>query len=140
MRPVARALVSACFIMSGYFAFVVPEQGAAAAADAADDVQDLFFLGGAQPLLVRFHIQMGDRPLTTAWRDVVGNLHEYLDFKGAGTVGRDEELADLVPMLRGPLGVRMQPASPSESGLDTTFARLDATAMGSSTAGRGSRR
>ena len=45
-------------------------------------------------------------------------------------MGRDEQLADLVPMLRGPLGVRMQPASPSESGLDTTFARLDANGDG----------
>ena len=126
----ARALVSACFVMSGCLAFSAPAQRAEAAAGAADDVQDLFFLGGAQPLLVRFHIQIGDRPLTTAWRDAVANLHEYLDFNGAGTVGRDEELADLVPMLRGPLGVRTLPASPSESGLDTTFARLDANGDG----------
>ena len=101
-----------------------------AAADVAEDVQDLFFLGGAQPVLVRFHIQIGGRPLTPAWRDAVANLHEYLDFNGKGTVARDEALADLVPMLRGPLGVRTQPASPSESGLDTTFARLDANGDG----------
>jgi Ca2+-binding EF-hand superfamily protein len=129
-RPMARALVSACFIAGGCLAFTAPAQRAEAGADVADDVQDLFFLGGAQPLLVRFHIQIGDRPLTTAWRDAVANLHEYLDFNGAGTVGRDEELPDLVPMLRGPLGVRTQPASSSESGLDTTFGRLDADGDG----------
>jgi Ca2+-binding EF-hand superfamily protein len=133
-RPGAVSLLSAWLIVSGCCAFAAPAHGAEAA-DVAGDVQDLFFLGGAQPLLVRFHIQVGGRPLTTAWREAVANLHEYLDFNGAGTVGRDEDLADLVPMLRGPIGVRMQPASASESGLDTTFARLDANGDGKLDAG-----
>jgi Ca2+-binding EF-hand superfamily protein len=117
-------------MLGGWFTLETPGvcADAAAAGEAAGDVQDLFFLGGAETILVRFHIRIDDRPLNTAWRDAVASLHEYLDFNGTGTVARDEELADLAPILRVPLAVH--PQLPPGSDQDTTFARIDANGDG----------
>jgi Ca2+-binding EF-hand superfamily protein len=76
--------------MGGWLAFGTSGACADAPAETAGDVQDLFFLGAAQPILVRFHIQIGERPLSAAWRDSVGKLYAYLDFDGDGTVRREE--------------------------------------------------
>src|SRR5262249_47691026 len=92
------------------------------------DMQDLFFLGGAETILVRIHIRIDDRPLNTAWHAAVAALHRYLDFGGAGTVARDEELPDLVPILRAPLEVRPRTQAPATR--DTGFARIDANGDG----------
>jgi Ca2+-binding EF-hand superfamily protein len=128
MRPLARAVASACLALGGWLAGDAPGAYADTPAETAGDVQDLFFLGGAQSILVRFHIRIGERPLNAAWHDAVAKLHEYLDFSGTGTVGRDEELADFAQVIRGPLSVRARP--PSESEQDTTFARIDANGDG----------
>jgi Ca2+-binding EF-hand superfamily protein len=90
MRPLARAVAFACLVMGGWLAFGASGACADAPAGTADDVQDLFFLGAAQPVLVRFHIRIGERPLSAAWHDSVGKLHAYLDFDGDGTVRREE--------------------------------------------------
>ena len=63
---------------------------AVAPAEAIGDAHDLLFLGVSQPILVRFHVQVGERPLGAAWLDAIGRLHAYLDFNGDGTVSREE--------------------------------------------------
>jgi Ca2+-binding EF-hand superfamily protein len=123
----ARALACACFVMAAWLAFGSPAVCTGAPFEPADDVQDLFFLGGGKCTLVRLHIQIGERPLSAAWHDAVAKLHACLDSGGAGSVGLEEELAEFGEMLRGPLAVRVLP---SESDQDTTFARIDANGDG----------
>jgi Ca2+-binding EF-hand superfamily protein len=85
---------------------------AAADADeeAAGERYDLVFLGGKQPVLLRLHVRIGDRPLHAAWLESVGKLHAYLDSDGNGTLTRAEaERADwprLARALAGPAPTR----------------------------------
>jgi Ca2+-binding EF-hand superfamily protein len=103
--------------------FVASWARVSVAGETADDVHDLVFLGGAQTILVRLHIRIGERPLPAAWRDAVAKLHEHLDSGDAATMAREEELADFAQVLRGPLAIRARTAP--ESGLDRTFACID---------------
>ncbi len=54
------------------------------------DVQDVLFLGGGPPVLIRFHVQINEMPLSAAWREAVVKLHAYLDTNGDGTLRREE--------------------------------------------------
>jgi Ca2+-binding EF-hand superfamily protein len=116
---------SAALALGGWLALASAGAGTegSASSGAGRDVQDFVFVGGAQSILVRVHIEIGGRPLTPAWRSAAARLHEYLDFNGTGTIRRDEELADLVEVISGPVTVVTRPTSPA--GLDTTFAALD---------------
>jgi Ca2+-binding EF-hand superfamily protein len=135
-RLIAPTLAAACLVLvlGGSLTLGTPRVCAAGGAGAsAGDVQDLFFLGGGETVLVRIHIRIDDRPLNTAWRAAVAALHRYLHFNGAGTVARDEELPDLVPILRAPLEVR--PGLPARAVQDAAFARIDASGDGTLDAG-----
>ncbi len=113
-------------VLSGWLAVVGSWASAAPPARPAGDVQDLLFLGGTQSFLIRLHLQIGERPITAAWVDAVGRLHESFDFSAAGSTER-ELLADYFQVLDSPVVVRMQP---SELEQDATFARVDADGDG----------
>jgi Ca2+-binding EF-hand superfamily protein len=135
-RVIAPTFAAACLVMGGWLTLETPPVyagGGGGASASTGDVQDLFFLGGAETVLVRIHIRIDERPLNTAWRAAVAALHRYLDFNGAGTVARDEELPDLVPILRAPLEIR--PGLPARATPDTAFARIDASGDGTLDAG-----
>jgi Ca2+-binding EF-hand superfamily protein len=127
-RPAALALVPACLVLAGWLSTVAPEARAGAPAEAAGEVQELVFFGGAQTVLIRLRIEVGERPLGASWRDAVAKLHAHLDSGVAGTAGSEEEPADFARMLRGPLAIRSRP--PSDPARDTTFARIDADGDG----------
>lgn len=122
-RAVARAFARACLALGGWLALGAPGVSADAASETGGDVHDVFFLGGERPILVRFHVQIGERPLGTAWSDAVATLHEYLDSGDAGSTPKESELGDLARVLRGPVAVQVRP--PATGVQDTTFARID---------------
>jgi Ca2+-binding EF-hand superfamily protein len=115
----------AALALGGWLALASSGVGAdpSASSGAGRDVQDFVFLGGAQTILVRVHLEIGGRPLNAAWRSAAARLHEYLDFHGTGTIRRAEELADLVEVISGPITIQARPAAPK--GPDPTFAALD---------------
>ncbi len=64
-------------------------------AESAGDVQDVLFLGGGPPVLIRIHVLISykggfEQPLSAAWRDAVGKLHAYLDTNGDKVLSRAE--------------------------------------------------
>ena len=64
-------------------------------AESAGDVQDVLFLGGGPPILVRIHVLLSynggyEQPLSAAWREAVGKLHAYLDTNGDKILSREE--------------------------------------------------
>jgi Ca2+-binding EF-hand superfamily protein len=101
-------------------ALLVPALAAGATPTPADDVQDLLFLGGPHPVLIRLHVRVSDRPLHAAWRDAVGKFHAYLDADGDGLLKREEaEGVDWTRLVRVFQGFRPNPTASRLPGLDT---------------------
>lgn len=59
------------------------------------DTQDLLFLGAGQPVMLRLHILVDDRPFQVGWDDLMSRLFGLLDTEGKGTLPR--ETASLAP-------------------------------------------
>ena len=54
------------------------------------DVQDLVYLGGPRPLLVRLHIQIDGKPIAAAWEAYLEAPFAYLDRNGDGVLNQEE--------------------------------------------------
>jgi len=61
-----------------------------AVAAPTSDVQDLVYLGGPRPLLVRLHIQIDGKPIAAAWDAYLDALFAYLDRNGDGVLSQEE--------------------------------------------------
>ena len=64
--------------------------GPGAAAATADDVQDLIFFGGEQPLFLRMHIVVDGKGFQSLWMDAIRRLHKYTDGDGDGRLSAAE--------------------------------------------------
>lgn len=64
-----------------------------------DGVQDLIFLGGARPVFIRLHLQIGDRGFRAAWLVSMRALHAGLDRDGDGTLSRQEAADGSIPQM-----------------------------------------
>lgn len=77
----------------------------ASAADAADDVQDVIFLGENRPIAIRFRVDSGGKGFRSAWHDAVADLYRYLDRDGDATLTKDEVARGSLPdMVRAATG------------------------------------
>jgi hypothetical protein len=54
------------------------------------DVQDIVCLGDKRQVLIRFHVQIGGKPLLDLWEDFMDKLFAYLDRNGDGVLSKDE--------------------------------------------------
>ncbi|HEY7327746.1 MAG TPA: hypothetical protein VH592_08905 [Gemmataceae bacterium] len=54
------------------------------------DVQDFVYLGDKRLTLIRFRVQIDERPLLDAWEDFIGKLFAFLDSNGDGVLSKDE--------------------------------------------------
>ena len=70
------------------------------------EVQDLAFLGGNRPVLLRVHIQLDGKPLGAARAQYVKRWFDYLDRDGDGVLSQGE--ARLVPSLQSLQQLRAQ--------------------------------
>jgi Ca2+-binding EF-hand superfamily protein len=59
-------------------------------APAVSDVQDLIFLRGDRPLLIRLHIQIDGKPFPAVWDGYMDALFAHLNVDGDGGLGKDE--------------------------------------------------
>ena len=77
-------------------------------AESTGDVQDVLFLGGGPPILIRIHVLISynggyEQPSSAAWREAVGKLHAYLDTNGDKVLSRAGSRAGRVGPARSPL-------------------------------------
>jgi Ca2+-binding EF-hand superfamily protein len=83
-RPWGVALLAALIV--GLVACAV----AAESGKQESDIQDLVFLGGRRPVLLRLHVQVDGRPYQAVWNEYVHALFQYLDRDGDGILTKDE--------------------------------------------------
>jgi Ca2+-binding EF-hand superfamily protein len=90
----------------------------------AGEVQDLAFLGGNRPVLLRMHIQLDGKPLGASRNQYIKRWFDYLDRDGDGVLNRQE--ARLVPSLQSLQQLRGNGFFlPRPNAAATAFAELD---------------
>lgn len=57
---------------------------------APSDVQDIVYLRGNKPLLLRMHVQIDGKPFPVVWNEYMDALFAYLDRDGDGMLSKDE--------------------------------------------------
>lgn len=72
----------------------------------ANDVQDLVFLRGNRPVLLRLHVRVAGKPFTAIWDAYIDQLFAHLDVNGDGVLdqaeaGRAPRARTLVPNQQG---------------------------------------
>jgi Ca2+-binding EF-hand superfamily protein len=113
MTQPTRAVMAGAGLLTGFALALAPPLGSGPRAsagaqrpplaidrgpDRGGEAQDLAFLGGKRPVLLRLHIQLDGRPLVANRDQYVKRWFDFLDRDGDGVLNKDE--ARLVPSLQ----------------------------------------
>jgi len=104
-----RWLLLLALLPLGGLALAAPGE-AASGNEAVSDVQDLIYLRGSRPLLIRLHIQIDGKPFPTVWDSYMDALFAYLDVNNDGGLDKQEaerapRASTLVQLIRGGQGL-----------------------------------
>ncbi len=83
-----QAVVLCCFCLA--FLLTCATLRAEGQGRAADDVQDMVFLGDGRPVLIRLKIHIDGKPYRLAWRDFVQAVVKEFDANGDGVLTKEE--------------------------------------------------
>jgi Ca2+-binding EF-hand superfamily protein len=77
-------------VLAAAIALAADKPGPGAPAEAANEVQDLLFLGDNRPMRLRLHVRIDGQPFERRWDEYMRRIFDFCDLNGDGWLSKEE--------------------------------------------------